>query len=332
MAAERSDANLAQNLRYVFPILLGIVVGIAFWAVEYFLAGIHILFLAAPAAVGIGAIFSLLLYAFEILSPARSDFVLTPEYAEYTHLRGWLYYWVIIVVLVFGLCSAFTILILGVIQGGPLVIGVAVPITTIFFLVLLSRYSSRSFSHDVRTPLRALQEHITKMDNQSIELNVLVGKLVESTTRLAASTEQLVELERASPDRRRKEAEAQLPHLWFRAFGTPPALVSVEIENRGDLGTIARASLDFGYGSQPLGGIPRVVAKGERFTIQAGSMHKNTKALQLRIACVVQSEPPGRTSTQSAAFDCTQLKSFWGTPQGVSVIPPEPQDGLRGTS
>ena len=332
MSAPPSASKLAPSLRYITPVQLGVIAGVAVWVAVYFLAGMHSLYSSASVAVIVGATVSLLLYAFEVLSPRRSDFVLTPEYAEYAHLRGWLYYWVIIVVLVFGLGSAFTVLILGVYQGGPLVIGVAVPITTIFFLVLLSRYSTRSFSHDVRTPLRTLQEHITKMDSQSIELNMLVSKLVDATTKLAASTEQLVDLEKASPDRRRKEAEAQLPHLWFRAFGTPPAHVSVEIENRGDPGAIVKCSYDFGYGSHPLGGTPRAVAKGEKITIDAGSMHKNTKALQLRISCEVQSEPPGRTSVQSAAFDCTQRKSFWGTPQGVSIIPPDAQDGLKGVT
>ena len=318
------------RLRLYLPLLVGTAAGVAVWSIAYW--GAHLSGVNPDAFLSllIGTSLALFCYGMGILSPSRKEFALTPEFAEYAHLRLWLYYWVVVVILGFGFGAATTILLLGLSQGGPLVIGVGVPVTTIYFLVLLSRYSSRTFSHDVRSPLRALQTHITRMDDQSAVLNNLVGQLVEATRTLAGSVEMLVQLEKTSPVRKRKELEANLPHLWFRAYGTPPATVTLEIENRGEAGTIVGATIDSGYGEQATGGFPRAVKAGERVAIQIGQMSKRVKALQFKIACVVESSPPGKKVLQMSSFNCTQLKSGWGTPQGVEVLPAEPQDGMAG--
>lgn len=318
--------------RLVDPLYLPLVVGLIAAAVVWVgvitiarLPGFYPSFFVACLA-GVGV--ALGLFASEQLSPARSKFELpgTPEHPE---LRAWLYYWIVVILLVFGAASSGMILLLGVAVGGPLVVGVGVPMTTIYFLLLLSRYSTRSFSHDVRQPLRSLSDHIVKMDTQSVELNRLVGQLQESTTRLATAVGQLVELEKKAPGREKQELESIFPHLWIRAFGTPPAWVSIEIENRGLPGVIESIVLDFGYGPQPVAGGPWKISAGVPLRFQAGQMAKKAKALQLKVECTVQGSILGRKMVQRAAFDCEQLKSGWGTPQGVKVQPAEAQDGMR---
>lgn len=317
--------------RFVDPLYLPLVASLIAGSMVWFglIAGARLpdyypsFFVACLAGIGVG----LGLFASEQLSPARSKLEL-PGIPEHPELRAWLYYWIVVILLIFGAASSGMILLLGVPVGGPLVVGVGVPMTTIYLLLLLSRYSTRSFSHDVRQPLRDLSDHIAKMDTQSVELNRLVGQLQESTTRLATAVGQLVDLERNAPGREKQELESVFPHLWIRAFGTPPAWVSIEIENRGLSGVIESIVLDFGYGPQQVSGAPWTVAAGGRLKFPAGQMDKKTKALQLNVECTVQGSLLGRKMVQRASFDCEQLKSGWGTPQGVKVQPAEAQDGM----
>lgn len=311
------------------PLVIGAVAWAVAWLVLVEISRLPAYFPSLYASGEIGILVSLSLFASEQLSPSRRTFelVASPEHPE---LRAWLYYWIIVILLIFGFASSGVIILLGVASGGPLVVGVGVPMTTIYFLFLLSRYSTRSFSYDVREPLRALAAHTERMDLQSVELNKLVGSLVASTVSLSQSVQQLVELEKKSPARKEEELKAHIPHLWFRAIGRIPADVSVEIENRGDQGVISNVSLDLGYGLRNMAWSPQPIASRGRLRVDVASMDKKKKAIQVRIECEVQSIPPGKTMTQVASFNCTQLKSGWGTPQGVEVSPADPQDGMKG--
>lgn len=311
------------------PLIVGLAAGTATWAGLVTVVRLAAFYPSLFAAGIVGSGGALALYASERLAPLRSSFELreTPEHPE---LRAWLFYWIVIILLVFGFAASGLILSIGLAIGGPLVVGVGVPMTTIYFLFLLSRYSTRSFSRDVREPLHALSTHIERMDAQSAELNKLVGGLVGATSTLSNAVERLVALEKQSPERKLEELKQNLPHLWFRAIGSVPANVAVEIENRGDLGVISDISLDAGYGIRRIGWNPRRIAPKERLKLDVASMDKKTKGLQLRIECETQSIPPGKTVVQVAAFSCTQLKSGWGTPQGVDISPAEPQDGMKG--
>ena len=329
--AEGRPANRWIQLRSSLysPLAIGAGAWSVTWLALVELARFPAYFPSLYASGDVGIAVAIALFASEQLSPSRRSFehVGAPEHPE---LRAWLYYWIVVILLIFGFASSGVILLLGVASGGPLVVGVGVPMTTIYFLFLLSRYSTRSFSYDVREPLRALATHTERMDTQSAELNKLVGSLVASTVTLSQSIQQLVELEKKAPARREEELKASIPHLWFRAIGSPPANVSVEIQNRGDQGIISNVSLDVGYGLRSVGWSPRPIASKERLSLSVASMDKKTKAIQVRIECEVQSIPPGKAMTQIASFNCTQLKSGWGTPQGVEVSPADPQDGMKG--
>jgi hypothetical protein len=329
--SERTGADPESTNRssLYLPLLIGSLASVITWLSLVLAWHQSPYFPSFFAASDVGIAVALLLFAAELFSPSRKSFELatTPEHPE---LRTWLYYWILVILLTFGFSSAGLILLLGVASAGPLVVGVGVPMTTIYFLFLLSRYSSRSFSRDVREPLRALALHTEQMDTQSAELNKLVGTLVSSTITLSKSVQQLVDLERESPSRKQEELKSNIAHLWFRGIGSPPANITIEVENRGEQGVINTVSLDTGFGLRRIQWSPRSIAPKDRFRVNVGSMEKKVKAVQVRIECEVQSVPPGKMLVQVASFNCTQLKSGWGTPQGVEITPADPQDGMKG--
>lgn len=317
--------------KLAIPLFVGFFASVASWVAFVFVGRFAILEPSFFGAVVVGSIVSLAFFALEVIAPSRRDVNVPIEYIEHQSLRRWLLYWVIIVVMIFILGAACIVLLLGVNLGGTLVATVGVPITTIYFLILLSRYSTRSFSHDVRRPLRALGEHIARMDEQSVELNRLVNDLVTSTGRLATASEQLLALEKASPVRRKMEAESNIPRLWFRAFSTSETAVSIEVENRGVDGILNSVETRVGRIATKVLAAGTIIPAGRKVDFPAANLSRNVRAIQLSVTAGVRPAAGGVQTTQTASFGCTlQRSGFWGIPQGVEISPAGAVDGLEG--